>query len=502
MSTQDLTLAVPGVVHVGKTDTPEGGVVSIGQAAGYIAPQGIREWSHELSVIARKDLTDTLREQLGVTLPEHRIAKSRHPLAYRAAETSPLLAVISEIAPQLVEKGVRVHTIGFDRVTGGFMYFAEGGTEEPVRIHGDLLEMLEPALAGGSSNEDIERYLERFVDRLLQHFSKGVLTELGVELANALPRLATDARGLQGVDLDAFEAEAGANAEKSKQHEEGGKKLADALAAANGSGSVKVPLFGEAKGSTQPAMEIVVAGSPMTLPARTVWTVSGTIREEAKPAPAPVSVPKPVAVTPSPQPAVVRPAAASTSRPVPVTPSPAPAIAKAPAAASTSKPIERSVTPAPGKIPAALAAKPVERAPVSKPVEPAPVSKPEGAPVVVVRPVQVIGVGEAPMPAASAPVPEPVVEASPEPKPEPVVEARPEPKPEPVVEARPKPAPEPKAEAKPVKREEKKVAVEKKAAEKIEKAAPPPPEKSNTMMYVIIAILVVAAIAYFAMKKH
>jgi hypothetical protein len=321
MASESPTLAVPGVVHVDKSS----GAVTVGPSAGWITPQGIREWSQELSLIARKDLTDALREDLGVTLPENRIAKSRHPHAHRAAEGLSLIGVISKLAPKLVEKGVRVHTVGYDRVTGGFIYFAEGGSGEPVRVHGDLLEMIAPALEGGSSNADIERYLNGFIDRVLQHFSKGALTEAAVELANALPRLATDARGLSGVDLDAFETEAAANANAAKKHEEGARKLADTLAKANGGGTVSVPLFGEAKAQTQPAMDIVLEGAPVSLPARNLWTVSGAPKEEA---PA-----KPVEKAASPKPAPVQPTA---SKPI-VQEKPAPAVA----AASTSKPPSR-----------------------------------------------------------------------------------------------------------------------------------------------------------------
>lgn len=574
MSSDSPTLAVPGVVHV-QASGAAGSVVTTGPAAGWISLNGIREWSQELSLIARKDLTDAIREELSITLPENRIAKSRHPHAYRAAETATLLGVVSDIAPKLVEKGVRVHTVGYDRVTGGFIYFAEGGKDEPLRVHGDLLEMIAPALEGGSSNADIERYLERFIDRVLIHFSKGSVTESAVELANALPRLATDAKGLTGVDLDAFEAEAAANADKSKPHEANAKKLADALASANGGNAVAVPLFGEAKAQTQPAMEIVVDGASVTLPARTLWTVSGAIREEARPkveeakpkveearpkvvektpASAPVSKPVVEKAVASPKPAPVIQKAAASPKPAPViekvaaSPKPAPVVTPpaskpvvekvAPAPASISKPVatpspapasakpkaERLPTPAPGKIPGMFAAKPAEKAPVSAP-RPESTPKPEKAEpaVQVLKPVAVVGVGEAPV-SAKAPEKKPA-------KPEVVAEAKPkalqkELEAQPTIEAPAEPAQlsktKQKAEARRAAEEERKAeerakpkpakserpaaakAIEKDEPEKKKAAASEPapaPPTSNTMLYVIIALLIVAAIAFFLMKK-
>src|SRR5262245_44076593 len=108
-STKTPAVAVPGVVQVGPTDASGGGIVQLGPAAGWISPGGIREWSHELSVIARADLNDAVREELELTLPEHRIAKAMHPWAYKAAQAVPFLGVTSDAVARLVEKGIRVH---------------------------------------------------------------------------------------------------------------------------------------------------------------------------------------------------------------------------------------------------------------------------------------------------------------------------------------------------------------------------------------------------------
>jgi hypothetical protein len=350
-----VSLAIPGVLLVGATDAPGGGVVEIGNAAGWFAPRGVANWSHELSVIARADLASAIREELGLTLPEHRIAPARHPHAFRAAQSAAFLGVTADVAPRLSEKGVRVHTVGFDRVTGGFLYFAEGGEGEPVRVHGDLLEILGPALEGGSSNEEIASYLDRFIDRLLAHLSGGALSELAIELANALPRLAADARGLAGVDVDAFEAEAEAHARAAKPHEEGGTALAAALRAADGATKVDVPLFGEASRRLQPALEIVLDGRRTTLPARGLWTVTGPIREVHRAVAAATVPATPAAAAPAAATAAATRAAAAPAAGAPAAAAPA-AAAPAAAAAPPTAAAAAAVAPPIASVPAAAAA--------------------------------------------------------------------------------------------------------------------------------------------------
>lgn len=548
------TLAVPGVVSVGP-DAQGGLIVQYGVAAGWIHPPGISQWSHELSLVARADVSTALRDELGLTMPENRIAKGRHPLAHKAAESMPFMGVTSEVVPKLLEKGVRVHTVGFDRVTGGFMYFAEGGKGEPVKVHGDLLEMISPQLEKGEgTNAEIETHLDRFIDRLLVHLSNGQLDELRVELANALPRLSTDARGLQGVDLDAFEAEASANAERSKKHEDGARKLASALDGANGASSaVKVPLFGEAKPRSQPAIAVLLAGAQTTLPARALWTVSGAIQEEKAATPKPAET-KPAAATPiatpaaakaEPKPTTPKPAVAeakpTTPKPAVVTPAagtPKPAAAAAARATPTpvsaragtvlgmpaaptgaAEPIAPRPTPAPATTP-----KPV-------PATPADVSPAAAAPAVAVaRTVSVSEPGakvepiEAPKAEEKKPEPAPVeAKKAEEPKPkaeEKPAEKKPEPKEEkPAAKAEEKKPAEKKPEEKKAaeKKPEEKKAAEKKAEEKkpaakeaapktaakIEKAEPAPaPQKSSAAIYIVLLLLVAAAVAFFLMKKH
>jgi len=466
------TLAVPGVIHVAP-DTRGGQVVQLGVAAGWITPPGISQWSQELSLVARADVTPALRDELALTMPEDGIAPRRHPLAHKAAESLPFMGVTSEAVPKLLEKGIRVHTVGFDRVSSGFFYFAEGGKAEAIKVQGDLLEMMAPQLEKGEgTNAEIESHLDRFIDRVLLQLSGGQLDELRVELANALPRLSTDARGLRGVDLDAFEAEAAANAERGKKHEGGARKLAAALEAAKDTSSpVKVPLFGEAKPRAQAPIAVMLAGSATTLPGRSLWTVTGAPQEEKAP------TPKPAAATArSPKPAA---AAARSPKPA-ATAATRPRMRSAPTGAAA--PIAPRPTPAPKPKPAAVD---VEK-------------KPEAVPAVAVtRIVAVDAEKTEPMKFEPKHEPEPV-EAKAEEKrpvaPKPVEEKKPEEK-KPAAEER-TPEKEKAAAAKEV------APKEKKPPAPIRKAAETAPQKSNAALWIVLLLIIAAAAAFFLMKKH
>ena len=143
-------------------------------------------------------MSESLCRDLGVTLPEAQPETTRLPHARRAALASTLVAVESTLVDALVDKGVRVHTIGSDRITGGFYYFAKGGTGAAVRVQGNLVEMVAPALATSADNAALEACLDDVIARMLTELSDGMLSEAQIELAAALPAL-----GEAGSEADA-----------------------------------------------------------------------------------------------------------------------------------------------------------------------------------------------------------------------------------------------------------------------------------------------------------
>jgi hypothetical protein len=277
----EVTLAVPGVLCIAPIASG-GNLVYTGAAAGWMAPRGLLRWERELSFAARGDLTAELARALRATLPYEQIPPKKLPLAFRAVEASPFLALSTEVVDDVRKRGIRVHTVGVDRVSAGFYYFSEGGAAEPVRVQGNLIEMLSGVLKPSSTNADIAALQEGLLDRLLSHFSGGVVSELAVELADALPRLSKDGSGLEGTHLEVFEVQARALGSRSSRWEAAARQLVEALEAATNRGEVtaKVPLFGDARQQAMRPLKVMIGDETTTLPSRTRWSVSGAPRED------------------------------------------------------------------------------------------------------------------------------------------------------------------------------------------------------------------------------
>jgi len=284
------SLTVPGLLHVGTSGEHELAVLHAGPWVGWVALKGIRTWSREVSVVLKADVRGPILTELGVMLPEGRPEMARLSNVQRAARASDLVAVDSSLVDTLVAKGVRVHTIGSDRITGGFYYFAKGGPGEAVRLQGNLVEMVASALAASADNAAIEACLDGVVARVLAELSRGVLSEAQVELAAALPALGEPApeavAKLQ--TLEGFLVNTGTRASR---YEERARAVLDALerAARQGEGSTQVPLFGEASRVVQPELEVEYAEGEsgtrrkLKLPESTRWLVAGLIAETIPP---------------------------------------------------------------------------------------------------------------------------------------------------------------------------------------------------------------------------
>jgi hypothetical protein len=435
-SNEQATPALAGVIQVVpiRSTLPSGksygkSAVRVGPDTGWFNPRGIRGWAREACFIARADATPSFARSLRGTLPLEQIAPKRYPLAARAAEGSPLVALAPNLAADTRALGVRVHSIGVDRVSAGFFYFAEGGTPEPVRAHGNLIEMLLPSMGSSATNAEIAVVLEDLLDRLLTTLSGGAVSELAVELADALPHLARDGTGLVGVDLDAFESNARALADRFAAWSGPMERLAERLSQAERAELERtaVPLFKEAVRERLPPLDVLVSGRPLRLPAQHRWVVQGRSLAELD---APVSPPHPPAAAAS----VFTAAAANVSAPAaPTSPahkvSPAPVLARVALGASS----DLGGTPA---TPAAAAAPPPAAAPTPRTAsaEPRPALRSRPGDIAVPRPAptgttptpaRTVAPSDAPgdsparpepltaAPAALAPVPAPDVAAVP-----------------------------------------------------------------------------------------
>jgi hypothetical protein len=261
-----------------------GNLVHTGVAAGWMVPRGLQRWEREISFVARADMTPELGRTLRATLPHEQIAPKKFPLAFRAVETSPFLPLTPKLAAEAPAQGVRVHTVGVDRVSAGFFYIAEGGPAAPVRAQGNLVEMLAGSLKATSSNAEITALQDGLIDRLLAFFSDGAVSELAVELADALPRMASDGTGLEGTQLEVFEIQARALNSRSARWETSARDMANALQAATTKGerAARVPLYGEARQHMLRPLKVQMDNETQSLPARYRWTVIGQPREELR----------------------------------------------------------------------------------------------------------------------------------------------------------------------------------------------------------------------------
>jgi hypothetical protein len=376
-------------------------------------PKGIMGWSTEVSVVARDALDENVRRDAKIVMPEEQIPPVKMPLTHQAALKSPLVAVSSRLSQKLIDAGIRVHTVGADRVTSSFYYIAEGGGEETVRVEGDLVGAVGSMLGERADNAAIERVLDGLVDRLLRSLSKDRVAELSLELAAALPRAAADGSGMQDIDLQSFEKELASLVGTSEKYTPFLKEIAAKISDTNDR-KVDIPLFGDARKVSQGPFELMVGAQKVSLVTHERWLATGPLTEPTKAAPAPAPV-------------------------VQKSPAPAPVVQKAAEPKSEPKPAPKlQASPAPA--PVAVSSPPANMRPLAAPIHPPrPGSNPPPPAAKEIAPTPVVAVQPTPIAQVSAPAPAPVVEA---PKPEPAPEPAP-PKAAPAPEPRPAPAPEP-----------------------------------------------------------
>ena len=284
------SLGVPGVLYVGTSGEQELAELHVGPVAGWVALKGIHTWSREISVVFKADVTEAIGRELGVTLPERQPEAAGLQNALRAAQASSLVAVDSSLVDKLVAHGVRVHTIGSDRITGGFYYLAKGGKGEAVRLQGNLVEMVASTMAASADNAAIEANLDGVIPRVLEELSGGKLSEAQIELAATLPALGEPAAEA-AVKLQTLEGFLVLTTARASKYADRARAALEALdqATRGGEHSLTVPLFGDARRVTQPELEIEYAEGEsgerrrLKLPERSRWFVAGVMTETMPP---------------------------------------------------------------------------------------------------------------------------------------------------------------------------------------------------------------------------
>lgn len=249
-------------------------VLLAGHAVGWFAPEGIRAWDQELSVVRRSDLRPELRARLALVLPEDQIAVARFPLSHEAAAGAQWLAVTPSCAAQLREADVRVQTLGADKLTSRLVYEARGGGPDRM-FECDLVEFASAVSGELARNEVLSKALVLGIDRLLRGLTGGAFGEYELLLAARLPRLCNDGSGLSGVSLESFEQEAASARASLAPFGSDVAELALVLGQAASTHSCRAPLFGTAERRLEAARAVTLGAQTIELPACTYWVVAG-----------------------------------------------------------------------------------------------------------------------------------------------------------------------------------------------------------------------------------
>ncbi|HTR03872.1 MAG TPA: hypothetical protein VMN82_11805 [Thermoanaerobaculia bacterium] len=283
------SLAIPGVLYVGPSSAEEPSALQVGPATGWVALKGLRTWEREISLAPKSELTDAVCAKLGVKLPEKHPEASKLQNARRAAVAAALVEVDPSLVDKLAAEGVRVHTVGFDRPTAGFYYFAKGGPGQPARVQGNLVEMVAQANPS-ADNAALEAGLDGLIGRILTELSEGLLNEPQIELAAALPSLG-EADADATAKLQTLEGFLVLSQSRASKYEDRARAALDAVSQATrqGKDTVNVSLFGDMRRAAQSEMEIEYADGEagtarkLTVPERSRWFVSTIVRETLAP---------------------------------------------------------------------------------------------------------------------------------------------------------------------------------------------------------------------------
>jgi hypothetical protein len=164
-------------------------------ACGWGTIQSIDEWRSQVYLIEKSQLTEEIREELSILLPEDSVDPSL-PLAKRAMLATHLVSVSEVLYAALVARGVRGWMFGYHRGNGLFRLFREGGGLPPMLYEQILFEATMTLPAGASFRPDCLAGLPYardpdVLDWLLLCLSGGVLDMHSILLAVEISRRQT-----------------------------------------------------------------------------------------------------------------------------------------------------------------------------------------------------------------------------------------------------------------------------------------------------------------------
>jgi hypothetical protein len=294
---------VPGVLFI-ETEIDRGSHaarIRLGPEAGvWWGRVELRDWKTQVHLVERRALTKTISRDAGLVLPESQIDPERAPYVHRFAAAAPLVQVDEREEARLMELGVRVYTVGFERRVDDVLWvLAAGGGEPPLEVTAPYHDLLHAALGRGAEEhfEEDREILERsgFIDRVLRAATRGVVDEVRIDRAIMLRSFGEIAH-YQGIGVDprrerlapdeathrarGLEAQLRAVHERAETMQEDAARVVAALEqAAPEDESTRVPVYGEVHRLRAPAFKI--AGTQITYPGSriSVPDASGRVKE-------------------------------------------------------------------------------------------------------------------------------------------------------------------------------------------------------------------------------
>lgn len=317
-------LWIPGLLFVEiaprSEGSPSSGQLRLGPRAGrWWSREDVRDWKREVHLVEKAKLGRAAAERVGVLLPEAHLDPERCPSLHQVAREAALVWVDEAQVALLLEEGLRVYTVGFERrVDDMFWISGDGGDDPPFRVCAPYQDLIRGALKPDKerSRDDDPEAHERalgairrsgFLDRILRATTGGLVDEFTLNEALTLRTLVEEpvyvgpgqplrmrrrtadeivhvARG-----LEAQYRQVVARAEGMREE---GEAIVRALAEAGARAStVQIPVYVEARRERFPALKIRLPEEPppeseisapdargnlqpwLSLPAQEVWSV-------------------------------------------------------------------------------------------------------------------------------------------------------------------------------------------------------------------------------------
>lgn len=259
------------------------GVLRLGPEAGLFTSRvDLPSWKgRSVHLVERRRLTETIVRSAGLVLPETQIDPREVPRLHRFAREAPLVQIHQRDIAPLIERGVRVFSIGFERRADDMLRVeARGGAATSLAVVGLHHELL--AAAAGPARQELDEELGMdavealdrtgFLDRVLRASTRGLVDEVRIGRAEAL-RSFVEIEHDQGAGVRPLrerltrdqvrpsargeEAQLQRIYEQAEAAREDAERIVEALArAAPGEDVVRVPIYGEAHRIRAPAFVI------------------------------------------------------------------------------------------------------------------------------------------------------------------------------------------------------------------------------------------------------